>query len=118
MFGDYDFLLKVHGISGAQGTHPCLYCTASKTQIQTPPQFNEGNITQRSLHNIKRDNMRYRNSSKHIAKLHNNAIRRPLLDIELDQVAPPYLHILLGITKKHHDLLEEQCNCLDKEISE
>ena len=64
------------------------------------------------------DNIRYRHSRKKIAKLYNNAIRRPLVNIELDHVAPPYLHILLGITKKHHDLLEDECHSLDKLIGQ
>ena len=37
LYSDYDFLLKLYGISGAQGTHQYTYCTASKAQIQTPP---------------------------------------------------------------------------------
>ena len=40
------------------------------------------------------------------------------MNIELDHVAPPYLHILLGITKKHHDLLEDECHSLDKLIGQ
>ena len=83
----------------------------------TPFQFH-GNIAKRSLANIRRDNIRYRHSRKKIAKLYNNAIRRPLVNIELDHVAPPYLHILLGITKKHHDLLEDECHSLDKLIGQ
>ena len=27
-YGDYDFLLKIYGISGAQSTHPCIFCKA------------------------------------------------------------------------------------------
>ena len=41
-----------------------------------------------------------------------------MLSISLDYVAPPYLHILLGVTKKHHDLLESECHLLDKKIAE
>ena len=53
-YGDYDFLLKIYGISGAQSTHPCIFYKASKSQIQTPPHFNDGNIAKRSLANIRR----------------------------------------------------------------
>ena len=55
LFGDYEFLTKMFGLSGAQALHPCLFCTASRTQIQTPPVFNEGNITTRTLCQMKRD---------------------------------------------------------------
>ena len=33
-------------------------------------------------------------------------------------VCPPYLHILLGIVKLHHDLLETECHKLDLQIGE
>jgi hypothetical protein len=43
-----------------------------------------------------------------------NVINEPILDIDpAEQVCPPYLHILLGIVKKHHDLLEKECHNLD-----
>ena len=34
LFGDYDFELKVYGISGAQSVHLCLWWKASKEQMQ------------------------------------------------------------------------------------
>ena len=119
LFGDYDFLTKSFGLSGAQGVHPCLFCTASKTDIHMPPQFTENNFTQRSLCQIKRDYSKYKHAGKQKsnAKMFNNVIRKPILDIELEQVVPPYLHILLGVVKKHHDLLEADCHSLDKEIA-
>ena len=39
------------------------------------------------------------------AKAFNNVVLAPVRDIELTQVAPPYLHVLLGIVNKHHGLL-------------
>ena len=119
LFGDYDFLTKLFGLSGAQGTHPCLYCTASKGQIHMPPAFCDGNITQRSLTEIRQDYRRYVRSGKKktTAKLHNNVIRKPIVEVDLNQVAPPYLHILLGVVKKHHDLLERDCHSLDQQIA-
>ena len=47
VFGDYEFLTKLCGLSGAQSTYPCLYCTTSKCQIHAPPAYNEGDITAR-----------------------------------------------------------------------
>ena len=41
----------------------------------------------------------------------------PLINIELDRVSPPYLHILLGVVLKHHKLLEVAANNLDKEVA-
>ena len=107
VFGDYDFLLKAYGLSGATGKHPCLYCKATKHQFQYPPAINAENIANRTLHNIKEDHRRLRRSKKtnKQAKHFYNAAKKPLLNVDVDHVAPPYLHILLGVTKKHHDLL-------------
>ena len=54
MFGDYDFILKVFGISGAQSVHPCLWCKATKLQIQKPPSA-QPEIPNRNLKNLKQD---------------------------------------------------------------
>ena len=118
LFGDYDFLLKMYGISGAQSTHPCLWCKASKTQTQKAP-VEQPTVPVRSLQNIKSDHMKYHKagSKKQTAKAYNNVTLAPVWDIELQHVAPPYLHLLLGITKKHHLLLEKECHTLDEEIA-
>ena len=36
----------------------------------------------------------------------------------MDQICPPYLHILLGVTRKHHTLLENECHRLDQKLSQ
>ena len=54
---------------------------------------------------------------KKIAKLDNNVIHRPMVKLELSQVAPPYLHNLLGIVKKHHTLLETASDSINKKIA-
>ena len=112
------FLTKVYGLSGAQSVHPCLYCTASKPHIQTPPAYNDGSITQGSLSQMKKDYRKFSRAGKGKtkAKFYNNVIRKSLIQIDLDHVAPPYLHILLNIVKKHHNLLEKDCHALDEHI--
>ena len=37
--------------------------------------------------------------------------------MDLDYVASPYLHILVHIVKKHHDLLEKDRHTLGKQIA-
>ena len=37
--------------------------------------------------------------------------------MSLSQVAPPYLHIHLGVGKKHHDLFGKDCRNLHKNIA-
>ena len=117
LFGDYDFVLKLYGLSGPQAVHPCLWCKASKQQIQRPP--SEQAIHERSLHNIKCDHKRFKRAGekKKNAKAFNNVVTEPIWDIELTHVAPPYLHLLLGIVKKHHDLLKKECHSLDVQIA-
>ena len=42
-----------------------------------------------------------------------NCIRPPLLPIQIPDVVPSYLHILLGIAFKHHKLLKEAAHHVD-----
>ena len=119
LFGDYDFLLKICGLSGAQSSHPCLWCTASKRQTQKSP-HKQPEIPKRTITSIKSDRQLFRHHGNEIktAKAFNNAIHDPFFDVPLSQVAPPYLHILLGLGKKHHSLLEKECHALDRKIAE
>ena len=48
-----------------------------------------------------------------LASSYNNVTHKPLLDIHISHVCPLYLHILLGIVKKHHDLFENDLHELD-----
>ena len=50
-------------------------------------------------------------------KAYNNVTYAPEWDIKLEHVAPPYLYLLLGITKIHHLLLEGECHTLDEETA-
>ena len=36
--------------------------------------------------------------------------------MEPTQVVPPYLHIMLGVVKKHQTLLQQDCHSLDQDI--
>ena len=118
LFGDYDFLLKLYGISWAQSCHPRLWCKASREQIQKSP-TDQPAVEDRTL-NIRSDFRKFRRtgSKPSSARVYNNVVAAPIWDIELTHVAPPYLHILLRVVKKHHDLLEQECNDLDKALAE
>jgi hypothetical protein len=52
-----------------------------------------------------------------IASSYQNVIFHPLWMVDLDQVCPPYLHILLGVTKRHHEMLEAECHVIYKLIA-
>ena len=56
-------------------------------------------------------------SVKSKAALYLSVIHKPLWDITVSSVCPPYLHILLGVVNKHHDFLEDACNKIDFEIA-
>ena len=59
LFGDYDFELKVCGITGAQSVHPCLWCKTSKEQMQVS-QSDQPEIPERTVKNIKQDHRQYK----------------------------------------------------------
>ena len=69
-----------------------------------------------TLSMIKRDHHRFMTYGKGkiaSAKRFHNCVRSPLLDIERSQVVPSYLHILLGVTLMHHNMLEDSAHQLD-----
>lgn len=119
MFGDYDFLGNVYGLSGAAGTYPCLWCYTNKSNMQKSHK-GQPHIQNRYRRGIKRDYRAYKRDGKDKKKAakHHNVIRGPVFQIELDHVCPPYLHIVLGIVKKHHSLLEDKCHELDEKIAQ
>ena len=51
------------------------------------------------------------------AKHFNYVIRSPILSISLNQTAVPYLHILLGLVKNHHQLLGQRRDSIGKLIA-
>ena len=116
LFGDYQFLCNFYGISGACGKYPCLWCYVSKEQIQ----IKENSISSdlRSLSSLESDFEKFKKMGKILKNAKNcfNVIHQPLLAIEIDMVCPPYLHILLGIVKRHHDLFMSETAKIDEEI--
>ena len=47
-----------------------------------------------------------------------NCVNEPIWDVKVSHCAPPYLHIVLGVVKKHHDLLVNDCHNLDIALAE
>ena len=41
-----------------------------------------------------------------------------MLQVPIEQTAVPYLHITLGVVKKHDQLLEQRCDEIDQMIAE
>ena len=114
--GDYEYLCKIYGLSGPQGTHPCLWCLVTKTQIRhnaVTPSTQQRNL--KSLH-TNHEAFVAQGGIKNSVSQHQNCLHAPLSVVELDFVAPPYLHILLGVVLKHHRLLENAAHEIDTQI--
>lgn len=113
--GDYEFLSKIYGISGANGIHFCVYCLATRNKIHSKTD----GFQLRTIESLKTDNQMFKNEKggdKKYVSGYNNCLHTPLLNMELTQACPPYLHILLGIVLKHHKKLEEETRKLEKEL--
>ena len=69
------------------GRHPCLFCTATKAQIQLPPE--ERLCHPRTLDQMKADLKSFRDSGGDLkkAKEFNNVIDEPIFSVPLDQVS-------------------------------
>ena len=121
--GDYEFLTKMYGLSGAAGKHPCLWCETTKDEMQQEPVWTmkRRQPRKRTLENLKERHEEFmekgHGDKKKCAKQNMNVILPSVWDIPLDSVAPPYLHILLGVVRKHHDLLQKEVYKLDKRIA-
>ena len=50
-------------------------------------------------------------------KCFNNKLRHPFLEIKIANIAPPYLHFLLGITLKHPNLIQKEVQNRDEIIA-
>ena len=61
--------------------------------------------------------LEYHEKKKDAARCFNN-IHAPLTMHPLDLVSPPYLHITLGLVKRHHNLLEAAVHVIDRLISD
>ena len=76
--------------------------------------------TLRSLDNIRRAHKQYIDETggdRTKQSKYMNVIEEPILDIDIDHVTIPYLHIMLGLVKKHNDLLESECHEIDCAIA-
>ena len=116
VFGDYWFLCKLYGLSGPSGSYPCLWCHFNKHEMQND---DIEASKPRNLLSLRDDflNFEREGSDRKKAKNHHNVVYSPLLNIEVNCVSPPYLHILSGLVLKHHKNLEEDVLDFDREIS-
>ena len=107
--GDYDFLCKVYGISGARGSYCCIWCNVETKFIQLERSY-RGVSAARKFSSLRKQHRRFvqeGGKKKNKAALYENVIHAPLLNIRNTHVCPPHLHILL----------EENCNKIDCAIA-
>ena len=75
----------------------------------------------RTLELLRRGHRRFKlyghGNKKKVAWYHN-CLHKPLITCELDRVAPPYLHLLLGLVLRHHRLLEAAANAVDAMLAQ
>lgn len=116
MFGDYQFLCCVYGLTGANGRHCCIYCTATKENIQ----LGIADSAPRSLDSMMNDLQKFQDDGSNLknAKFYNNIVYSPMFNIPLLQLCPPGLHISLGTYLNFFNLLEDEAHQLDLKIAE
>ena len=116
--GDYEFIAKATGISGASATYPCVYCRIDKNEMQKPSS-ERSQSDRRTKESLDSHYMAFLTESLCDNKKqshHFNVINPPLLHLEPRKYSIPWLHILLGLVKGFHDKLEASCEELDLKI--
>ena len=106
-------------LSRPAGKHPCLWCDITKEQIQTAP-ADRIEPRPRTLATLQKDHDDYVASGCDKSKVQyfNNCVEKLIWNMfEITRVVPPYLHVHLGIVKKHDALLEVKANKLNQELA-
>ena len=114
--GDYEFLARIYGLSAPSCIYFCIWCLVNKHAMQEDNNASEPR-TLATLHSGYETFVCEQHGDRSDAQDYNNCIHRPLVDVDLLHVAPPYLHILLGLVLKHHVLLKKEAHALDLDIS-
>ncbi|KAL5506255.1 hypothetical protein EMCRGX_G007860 [Ephydatia muelleri] len=117
--GDYEFLSKLYGLSGANGRHPCPYCTINQDEMQLSMSMRAGCSQSRSLQSFHDNHQRFLDSGGNAKKVKEfyNCISKSFFDVPLSQVCLPGLHISQGIFLKIFNLLENACHDLDVKMA-
>ena len=123
MFGDYEFLSSMYGISGAAGRHPCLWCEITSDDMQFPLSSRQDHMAnERTLFNLRMHFDNFVNKcgqQLNLAKTVCNVMDNIFFDIPLNQVCLPGLHITLGIYLKIYcGIIERYCAEVDHLINE
>ncbi len=118
-FSDYKHLTDTYGLPGAKGIYFCVWCFTTVSDIHEHFYEQEA-VRSRKLPSIReyyKGFHREAKGDKNVARKYHNVIHKPLLTIPISHVVPPYMYILLGVVKRHHDLLTDACHIIDLAIA-
>ncbi|XP_078701358.1 uncharacterized protein LOC144927657 [Branchiostoma floridae x Branchiostoma belcheri] len=116
--GDYAYLCLWYGLSGACGSHPCLWCHIRQDQIKDRDN-RPLRIPPRTLASLTEDHRRFCTDGKgklKAAKDYNNAVSPVMYNVPIEQVVVPGLHISLGVYLKLFNLMEAELQDMDLKI--
>lgn len=120
MFGDYEFLTNMYGLSGASGRYPCLWCEIPSAALSVPKSERDDFYQLCTLDTLKGNHLTFvnvYNSNLKNAKQAFNVIDKPFFNIDLEHVCVPGLHITLGVYLKLFNYFELYCKDVDMQIA-
>ncbi|XP_078000533.1 uncharacterized protein LOC144453129 [Glandiceps talaboti] len=86
IMGDYEYLTRMYGLSGASGKYFCLWCYITKSDAMIPPDQKAPNQS-RSLHDIQEYHDKLVEAGAHRSKASEfmNCINKPYFNIPLER---------------------------------
>lgn len=112
--GDYEFLCRVYGLSGPSGKsshftfdfvylittgkHNCLWCLTPSSQLSIPLEMRK-RYKERTLESIRNDHKEFMDKGKgnvNIVKSYNNALREPMVNIDISRVRNTCVTLILN----------------------
>ena len=120
LFGDYEFLCSMYGLSGGSGRYPCLWCHIPPSTLAVCKQERENMYSPRTLETLKENLNLFQVTFNHDLKQAKNAydvIDDIFFNIPLDHVCLPGLHVTLGVYLKLLHEFESFCKDMDLQIA-
>ena len=111
LFGNYAFLSNMHGLSGVQGTFLCLWRLIPTAEMQIELGV-WGRSISRKLSTIKQGHHQFKTKEQRQLCTTSSSESHSGMYVPVRCIFPLYLHILLGIVKRHQDLIEAECHQL------
>ena len=122
--GDTVLLNMALGLSGHSSIHPCPMCTVQKAQLQwragsvhSFAELGDGAPALRTLDSLAQhhdDFVTEHGSERKRARHHQNVIHPSLIATEINgHIAPPVLHIVLGMALQLYRHFDERCIAFD-----